>query len=86
MVYANEFVILCRRNAAEARERMQAIMRTLKLTVSEEKTRICRVPEESFDLLGYTMGRCYSPKGKGAFIAVNPPGSESASSTIKSAK
>jgi hypothetical protein len=26
----------------------------------EEKTRICRVPEGQFDLLGYTFGRMYS--------------------------
>ncbi|MEI2724373.1 MAG: hypothetical protein V9H26_12830 [Verrucomicrobiota bacterium] len=37
-------------------------MTKLKLTVNEQKTRICRVPEESFDFLGYTLGRCYSPK------------------------
>jgi RNA-directed DNA polymerase len=32
VVYADDFVILCRRNAAEARTKMQAIMTTLKLT------------------------------------------------------
>jgi hypothetical protein len=36
-------------------------MSKLELTVNEEKTRICRVPEEEFDFLGYTFGRMYSP-------------------------
>jgi RNA-directed DNA polymerase len=36
--YADDFVILCRRNAAEARERMEAIMAKLKLTVNPQKT------------------------------------------------
>lgn len=72
VVYADDFVILCRRKAAEARERMEAIMRTLKLTVNEQKTRTCRVPEESFDFLGYTLGRCYSPRNGRAFIGTRP--------------
>jgi len=29
-------------------------MGKLKLTVNEEKTRICRVPDGEFDFLGYT--------------------------------
>lgn len=39
--------------------RMREIMRNLKLTVNEEKTRICKVPEGQFDFLGYTFGRLY---------------------------
>ena len=35
-------------------------MGKLKLTVNEEKTRICKVPEGQFDFLGYTFGRMYS--------------------------
>jgi group II intron reverse transcriptase/maturase len=72
VVYADDFVILCRGQAAEARKQMQAIMSKLKLTVNEQKTRICRVPEESFDFLGYTLGRCYSPKSGRAFIGTRP--------------
>jgi RNA-directed DNA polymerase len=72
VVYADDFVILCRREANEARKRMQTIMTTLKLTVNEQKTRTCRVPEESFDFLGYTIGRCYSPKDGRAFIGTRP--------------
>ena len=72
VAYADDFVILCRSNAAEARKKMQAIMSRLKLTVNEQKTRTCRVPEESFDFLGYTIGRCYSPKDGRAFIGTRP--------------
>lgn len=72
VVYADDFVILCRRNAEEARKQMQAIMTVLKLRVNEQKTRTCRVPEESFDFLGYTLGRCYSPRDGRAFIGTKP--------------
>ncbi len=58
--YADDFVICCRRNADEAMDAMRSIMQTLKLTVNEEKTHICRLPDESFDFLGYTFGRHYS--------------------------
>ena len=34
----------------------------LKLTVNEDKTRICRVPEGEFDFLGFTFGGCI-PRG-----------------------
>jgi len=37
------------------------LMGKLKLTVNEEKTRICKVPDETFDFLGYTFGRMSSP-------------------------
>src|ERR1019366_8390196 len=39
-------------------------MGKLKLTVNEEKTRICTVPEGEFDFLGFTFGRMYSPTGR----------------------
>jgi hypothetical protein len=35
-------------------------MGKLKLTVNEEKTRICKVPKGEFDFLGYTFGRRHS--------------------------
>ena len=47
---------------------MRDMMSKLKLTVNETKTRVCKLPEEKFDFLGYTFGRCYSPKtGTGLF-------------------
>lgn len=72
VAYADDFVILCRSSAVEARKRMQALMSTLKLKVNEQKTRTCRVPEESFDFLGYTIGRCYSRRTGRAFIGTRP--------------
>jgi len=41
---------------------MRDMMTKLKLTVNEAKTRQCRVPDESFTFLGYTIGRNYSPR------------------------
>ena len=61
VTYADDLVILCRRGQAEeALSRMREIMGKLKLTVNEEKTRICKVPQGQFDFLGYTFGRMYS--------------------------
>ena len=59
--YADDLVILCKRGKAdEALLRMREIMGQLQLTVNEEKTRICKVPAERFDFLGFTFGRMYS--------------------------
>ena len=61
--YADDLVILCRKSTAdEALQRLREIMGRLKLTVNEEKTRICKVPEGEFDFLGYTFGRMYSAR------------------------
>ena len=60
--YADDLVICCRGYAAQtqALAAMRAMMSKLKLTVNEAKTRVCYLPEERFDFLGYTFGRCYS--------------------------
>jgi hypothetical protein len=47
-------------------------MDRLKLTVSEEKTRLCSVSDSSFDFLVYTFDRCYSPKSGSAYIGTRP--------------
>jgi RNA-directed DNA polymerase len=67
VTYADDLVICCRKGRAEeALLRMREIMEQLKLTVNEDKTRICKVPEGEFDFLGYTFGRIYSARtGKG---------------------
>ena len=70
--YADDFVICCRGTADEAMTAMRAMMSKLKLTVNETKTRLCRVPEETFDFLGYTIGRCYSPRTGESYIGTRP--------------
>src|SRR4051794_40856680 len=70
---ATLLVILCRKGKAEeALHRLREIMSKLKLTVNEEKTRICKVPEEEFDFLGYTFGRMYSPRTGQARLGYRP--------------
>ena len=73
VTYADDLVILCRRGKAEeALTRMRDLMSKLKLTVNEEKTRICRVPAGEFDFLGYTFGRMHSPKTGQAYLGYRP--------------
>src|SRR6202008_2696493 len=47
-------------------------MTKLKLTVNEKKTRVCKLPEEKFDFLGYSFGRCYSQKTGRAYWGTTP--------------
>src|SRR5207244_4279596 len=70
--YADDFVICCRGTATEAMQAMRSVMVKLRLTVNEGKTRICRVPGDSFKFLGYLIGRCYSPRTGRPFLGVRP--------------
>src|SRR5215813_4033247 len=70
--YADDLTILCRGTADAAMNTMREMMDRLKLTVNEEKTRLCSVPESSFHFLGYTFGRCYSTKTGRAYIGTRP--------------
>ena len=73
VTYADDLIILCKRGKAEeALQRMRELMGKLKLTVNEEKTRICRAPDGEFDFLGYTFGRRYSPTTGKARLALWP--------------
>src|SRR5471030_1230565 len=73
VTYADDLVILCRRGNAEAAlQSLREIMGKLKLTVNEEKTRICKVPEGEFDFLGYTFGRMYSARTGQARLGHRP--------------
>jgi group II intron reverse transcriptase/maturase len=73
VTYADDLVILCRPGrAAEAPQRLRELMGRLKLTVNEEKTQICKVPEGEFDFLGYTFGRMYSARTGQAYLGFRP--------------
>jgi RNA-directed DNA polymerase len=70
--YADDLVICCRDKAEEALASMRDMMTRLKLTVNEKKTRVCKLPAEKFDFLGYTFGRCYSTKTGRAYLGTTP--------------
>jgi group II intron reverse transcriptase/maturase len=70
--YADDLVICCRGSGREAIVTMRQMMQQLKLTVNEAKTQLRLVPDESVDFLGYTIGRCYSPRTGRAYIGTRP--------------
>src|ERR1700755_1292757 len=70
--YADDLVICCRVGAEQALAEMRRMMSKLKLTVNEPKTRVCYLPEEKFDFLGYTFGRCYSMRRGRAYLGTVP--------------
>ena len=70
--YADDFVICCRGTAEPAMTAMRNMMERLKLTVNERKTKLCRLPEQTFDFLGYTFGRYYSGKTGRAYLCPQP--------------
>jgi RNA-directed DNA polymerase len=73
VTYADDLVILCRRGSAEkALLHLREVMGKLKLTVNEEKTRICKVPDGEFDFLGYSFGRMYSARTGQARLGYRP--------------
>ena len=55
VVYADDFVILSRGHAAEARDWTQRAMQRIGLTLNEQKTSIRDARKEEFDFLGYSV-------------------------------
>jgi len=51
---------------------VEKLMQALKLEINREKTRVCRLPEESFDFLGYTFAQCYKVNGGQPYIGTRP--------------
>ena len=47
-------------------------MTRLKLKVNEQKTKGAKVPRETFDFLGYTMGLCYTNRKKPPYVGPKP--------------
>jgi len=70
--YADDFVILCRGSAEDAMTVMRDMMAKLKLTVNDAKTKLCHLPEESFDFLGYTIGPSWSWKQRRMVLSTRP--------------
>jgi RNA-directed DNA polymerase len=70
--YADDFVICTRGRAEQAMAAMRDMMSRLKLTVNEQKTRRCHLPEETFTFLGYTFGRQYSRRTGRSYVGPRP--------------
>lgn len=70
--YADDYVICCRGTAQEAMAAMRTMLEKLKLMINKTKTGIRVLPEDRLDFLGYTIGRCYSPKTGKAYIGTYP--------------
>lgn len=70
--YADDLVICCGRRAEDALAALRQIAGRLKLTVNEEKTHVCQLPQGRFDFLGYTFERCYSTKNGRAYLGTRP--------------
>ena len=51
---------------------MRTMMSKLKLTVNEQQTRFCRLPEETLDFLGSTLGRNYDCRTGESYLGPRP--------------
>jgi len=72
VAYADDFVILSRGHAEEARKWTQEVMSRIGLTLNEQKTSIRDARSEEFDFLGYTFGRRYSVNQGKPYLAARP--------------
>jgi RNA-directed DNA polymerase len=70
--YADDFVILSRRRAADALTWTKAVMTKLGLTLNEAKTSLRNARQERFDFLGYSFGpHRYKANGK-RYLGASP--------------
>lgn len=70
--YADDLVICCRPGSApQAMAEFRELMTRLGLTVNDDKTQRVKLPEESFDFLGYTIGRFNGRDGR-PYVGTRP--------------
>ncbi len=72
VTYADDFVVLCRHDAAEVLATIRRWMASIGHTLNEDKTRVCDARRDSFDFLGYTFGPLYSPRTGGRYNGAQP--------------
>jgi RNA-directed DNA polymerase len=70
--YADDFVILSRGHAAEAKAWAAAVMTHLGLTLNEAKTSLRNARVESFNFLGYCFGPHYFPVNGRKYLGASP--------------
>jgi RNA-directed DNA polymerase len=70
--YADDFVILSRGHAEEAKTWTGRVMNRLGLTLNEAKTSVRNARQESFDFLGYTFGPRHFPRNGRWYLGASP--------------
>jgi len=70
--YADDFVILSRGHAAEAKAWAAEVMTRLGLTLNEAKTSLRNARTESFNFLGYCFGSHYFPGNGRKYLGASP--------------
>jgi RNA-directed DNA polymerase len=72
IAYADDFVILSRGYAEEAKAWAREVMTRLGLSLNEEKTSVRNARKERFDFLGYSFGPHYFPKDGRRYLGASP--------------
>jgi RNA-directed DNA polymerase len=70
--YADDFVILSRGHAEEAKTWTGQVMNRLGLTLNEAKTSVRDARQERFDFLGYTFGPHHFPRNGRWYLGASP--------------
>jgi len=86
VTYADDLVICCRHSAEEALTALRQIAERLKLTINEDKTHVCELPEGRFEFLGYSFERCYSEQSGRSYLGRAPPGKAFSAWSTRSAR
>ena len=69
---ADDFVICCQGEAGKALQATREILGRLGLKLNETKTCVRRLPEESLDFLGYTLGICHRARSGVPYLGTRP--------------
>jgi RNA-directed DNA polymerase len=70
--YADDFVVLCKRGAAEVLEITRRWMERIGLSVNEEKTCVRNGRAETFNFLGYSFGPLHSRRTGRIYLGASP--------------
>ena len=83
--YADDFVVLCRKQTDEPMRMIRRLMGKMGLSLNEEKTRVVDLKEEgsSLDFLGFTFRRERSRLGPGTYWNLYPSNKSVARERVK---
>lgn len=70
--YADDFVVLCQGQPERVLKGIKAVLRSLELSLNEDKTRVIDAKKQSFDFLGFTLEVRKNPKTGRRFPLITP--------------